>query len=117
LGFVFTRNDGSATVGVVVFVTKGLGLPKTMLRQSITNPSTNEAIEIYLADSNYPKIYRNFLIKSDNGRSSLRIPNTFSLKVASVEFEAIDNNIRLHLEQKMPLISVEEPLPPRVGMQ
>jgi hypothetical protein len=42
------------------------------------------------------KFYRNFLIKSDNGRSSLRITNTFSLKVASVEFEAIDNNIRLH---------------------
>jgi hypothetical protein len=33
-------------------------------RQSITNPSTNEAIEIYLADRNYPKFYRNFLIKS-----------------------------------------------------
>jgi hypothetical protein len=30
-------------------------LPKTMLRQSITNPSTNEAIEIYLTDRNYPK--------------------------------------------------------------
>jgi hypothetical protein len=25
LGFVFTRNDGSATIGVVMFVTKGLG--------------------------------------------------------------------------------------------
>jgi hypothetical protein len=24
-GFVFTRNDGSATIGVVMFVTKGLG--------------------------------------------------------------------------------------------
>ncbi len=91
-------------------------LPKTMLRQSITNPSTNEAIEIYLADRNYPKFYRNFLIKSDNGRSSLRITNTFSLKVASVEFEAIDNNIRLHLKPKMPLISVDEPLPPRGDM-
>ena len=91
-------------------------LPKTILRQSITNPSTNEAIEIYLADRNYPKFYRNFLIKSDNGRSSLRITNTFSLKVASVEFEAIDNNIRLHLKPKMPLISVDEPLPPRGDM-
>jgi RHS repeat-associated protein len=91
-------------------------LPKTMLRQSITNPSTNEAIEIYLADRNYPKFYRNFLIKSDNGRSSLRITNTFSLKVASIEFEAIDNNIRLYLEPKMPLISADEPLPPRGDM-
>ncbi|VVH64316.1 hypothetical protein BSPLISOX_2317, partial [uncultured Gammaproteobacteria bacterium] len=91
-------------------------LPQTMLRQSITNPSTNEAIEIYQADRNYPKFYRNFLIKSDNGRSSLRITNTFSLKVASVEFEAIDNNIRLHLKPKMPLISVDEPLPPRGDM-
>ncbi|VVH66040.1 hypothetical protein BSPLISOX_742 [uncultured Gammaproteobacteria bacterium] len=91
-------------------------LPQTMLRQSITNPSTNEAIEIYQADRNYPKFYRNFLIKSDNGRSSLRITNTFSLKVASIEFEAIDNNIRLHLKPKMPLISADEPLPPRGDM-
>jgi hypothetical protein len=88
-------------------------LPKTILRQSITNPSTNEAIEIYLADRNYSNFYRNFLIKSDNGRSSLRISNTFSLKVASVELEAMGNNIRLYLKPKMPLISAEEPLPPR----
>ena len=60
--------------------------------------------------------YRNFLINSDNGRSSLRITNTFSLEVASVELEATGNNIRLHLEPKMPLISAEEPLPPRGGM-
>jgi hypothetical protein len=26
LGFVFTCNDGSATIGVVVFITEGLGL-------------------------------------------------------------------------------------------
>jgi hypothetical protein len=68
-------------------------LPKTILRQSITNPSTNEAIEIYLADRNYSNFYRNFLIKSDNGRSSLRTANTFSLKVASVELEAMGNKI------------------------
>jgi RHS repeat-associated protein len=91
-------------------------LPKTILRQSITNPSTNEAIEIYLADRNYSNFYRNFLIKSDNGRSSLRIANTFSLKVASVELEAMGNNIRLYLKPKMPLISAEEPLPPRGDM-
>jgi hypothetical protein len=49
-------------------------------------------LEIYRADRNYPKFYRNFLIKSDNGRSSLRIANTFSLKVDSVELEATGNN-------------------------
>jgi hypothetical protein len=32
-------------------------LPKKMLRQSITNPSTNEAIEIYKTDRNYPRFY------------------------------------------------------------
>ncbi|CAC9466786.1 hypothetical protein [uncultured Gammaproteobacteria bacterium] len=91
-------------------------LPKTMLRRSITNPSTNEAIEIYQADRNYPKFYRNFLIKSDNGRSSLRIANTFSLEVSSIELEDADNNIRLHLKPKMPLISAKAPLPPRGDM-
>jgi RHS repeat-associated protein len=91
-------------------------LPKTMLQQNITNPSTNVAMEIYRANRNYPNFYRNFLINSDNGRSSLRITNTFSLEVASVELEATGNNIRLHLEPKMPLISAEEPLPPREGM-
>jgi hypothetical protein len=38
-------------------------LPQTMLQQNITNPSTNEAMEIYRADRNYPKFYRNFLFK------------------------------------------------------
>jgi hypothetical protein len=44
----------------------------------------SKAIKIYRADGNYPKFYRNFLIKSDNGRSSLRITNTFSLKVTFI---------------------------------
>ncbi|WP_241502550.1 RHS repeat-associated core domain-containing protein, partial [Bathymodiolus azoricus thioautotrophic gill symbiont] len=92
-------------------------LPKTMLRQSIINPSTQEAMRIYRTDKNYSRFYRNFLIESDNGRSSLRIANTFSLEVSSVELEAIGNNIRLHLKPKMPLISAEEPLPPREGMR
>jgi hypothetical protein len=39
------------------------------------------------------KFYRNFLIKNDNGRSSLRIANTFSLKVDSVELEATGINL------------------------
>ncbi|VVM18580.1 hypothetical protein BSPWISOXPB_3499, partial [uncultured Gammaproteobacteria bacterium] len=73
-------------------------------------------MEIYRADRNCPKFYRNFLIKSDNGRSSLRITNTFSLKVDSVELEATGSNVRLYLEPKMPLISAEEPLPPRGDM-
>jgi hypothetical protein len=66
-------------------------LPKTMLRQSITNPSTNEAIEIYLADRNYPKFYRNFLIKSDNGRSSLRITTERRLISSFLRFELKTN--------------------------
>jgi hypothetical protein len=67
--------------------------------------STNIEMEIYRADRNYPNFYSNFLINRDNGRSSLRITNTFSLEVASVELEATGNNIRLHLEPKMPLIT------------
>jgi hypothetical protein len=35
------------------------------------NDSTQEAIKIYKADRDYPRFYRNFLIKSDNGRFSL----------------------------------------------
>ncbi len=91
-------------------------LPKTMLRQNITNPSTNEVIKIYKTDKNYPRFYNNFLRNSDNGRSSLRITNTFSLEVTSIKLKSIDNNIRLHLEPKIPLISAEEPLSPRGDM-
>ena len=91
-------------------------LPKKMLRQGITNPSTNEAIEIYKTDRNYPRFYNNFLRNSDNGRSSLRITNTFSLEVTSIKLKSIGNDIRLHLKPKMPLISTEEPLPPRGDM-
>jgi hypothetical protein len=40
-------------------------------RQSIVNPSTQEAIRIYRADKNYSRFYHNFLIESDNDRSSL----------------------------------------------
>jgi hypothetical protein len=46
-------------------------LPKTILNKTITNESTNEVIKIYQADRNYPKFYRNFLTKSDNGRDDL----------------------------------------------
>jgi hypothetical protein len=56
-------------------------LPKIILRHNIINPSTEEAIKIYQTDRNYLNFYRNFLIESDNGRSSLRIANTFSLLV------------------------------------
>jgi hypothetical protein len=48
-------------------------LPKKILRQNITNHSTNEVIKIYQTDRNYPRFYNNFLRNSDNGRSSLRI--------------------------------------------
>jgi hypothetical protein len=41
----------------------------------------------YRADGNYPKFYRNFASGSDNGRSSLRIANTFSLKIASIKLD------------------------------
>jgi hypothetical protein len=42
--------------------------------------------EIYRADGNYPKFYRNFVGSSDNGRSSLRITNTFSLEIVRCRF-------------------------------
>jgi RHS repeat-associated protein len=91
-------------------------LPKTILNKTITNESTNEAIKIYQADRNYPKFYRNFLTKSDNGRFSLRVANTFSLETTSIKLKNNGDDIRLYLEPKMPLISADEPLPPRGDM-
>jgi hypothetical protein len=44
------------------------------------------------------------------------ITNTFSLEVTSIKLKSIGNDIRLHLKPKMPLISTEEPLPPRGDM-
>jgi hypothetical protein len=58
-------------------------LPKTFLREGISNPSTKKAIEIYQADGNYPKFYRNFVGSSDNGRSSLPEMQFLSLKFDS----------------------------------
>ncbi|CAC9461735.1 hypothetical protein [uncultured Gammaproteobacteria bacterium] len=90
-------------------------LPKIILRHNIINPSTEEAIKIYQTDRNYLNFYRNFLIESDNGRSSLRIANTFSLKVVSIQLKD-SYDIGLYLKPKMPLISAEKPLPPRGDM-
>jgi hypothetical protein len=39
-------------------------LPKKILRQNITNHSTNEVIKIYQTDRNYPRFYNNFLRNS-----------------------------------------------------
>jgi hypothetical protein len=36
---------------------------------------------------NYPKFYRNFLKNSDNGRFSLKVTNTFSLKTTSIKLK------------------------------
>ncbi|CAC9992775.1 hypothetical protein [uncultured Gammaproteobacteria bacterium] len=95
-------------------------LPKIFLREGIVNPSTNKVIEIYRADGNYPRFYRNFVSGSDNGRSSLRIANTFSLEIASIKLDdtkiSVDDSIFLYLKPEMPLISAEKPLPPRGDM-
>jgi uncharacterized protein (AIM24 family) len=58
---------------------------------------------------------------SNNGRSSLRIANTFSLKIVSIKLDdtniSIDDSVFLYLKPEMPLISPEEPLPPRGDIQ
>jgi hypothetical protein len=41
---------------------------------------------------------------------------TFSLKTTSIKLENNGDDIRLYLKPKMPLISAEEPLPPRGDM-
>ncbi len=96
-------------------------LPKIMLQQNISNPSAKEAMEIYRTDRNYPKFYRNFVGSSDNGRSSLRLANTFSLKIVSIKLDDtkidVDSSVFLYLKPEMPLISAAEPLPPRGNMQ
>jgi hypothetical protein len=60
---------------------------KTFLREGIVNSSTQKAIKIYQTDGNYPGFYRNFVGHSDNGRSSLRLANTFSLKIVSIKLD------------------------------
>jgi hypothetical protein len=57
--------------------------------------------------SKLPRFYRNFLIKSDNGRFSLRVANTFSLEITSIKLKRAGSDIRLHLKPKMPL-SIEQ---------
>jgi hypothetical protein len=42
---------------------------------------------IYRTDGNYLGFYRNFVGRSDNGRSSLRLANTFSLKITSIKLD------------------------------
>ena len=96
-------------------------LPKVFLREGMVNPNINKIIEIYRADGDYPKFYRNFVGSSNNGRSSLRIANTFSLKIVSIKLDdtniSIDDSVFLYLKPEMPLISAEKPLPPRVDIQ
>jgi hypothetical protein len=61
-----------------------------------------KAIEIYKADGDYPKFYRNFVGNSDNGRSSLRLANTFSLKINSIKLDdtriSAGDNVFLYLK-------------------
>jgi hypothetical protein len=59
--------------------------PVVKSREGISNTSAKEAIEIYKADGDYPKFYRNFVGNSDNGRASLRLANTFCLKITSIK--------------------------------
>ena len=96
-------------------------LPKIFLREGMVNPNTNKIIKIYQADGDYQKFYRNFVGGSNNGRSSLRIANTFSLKIVSIKLDdtniSIDDSVFLYLKPEMPLISPEEPLPPRGDIQ
>jgi hypothetical protein len=51
----------------------------------------------YQTDRNYPKFYRNFLKNSDNGRFSLEVTNTFSLKTTSIKLKNNGDDIRLYL--------------------
>jgi hypothetical protein len=65
----------------------------------------NEAIKIYQADRNYPKFYRNFLTKSDNGRFSLRVANTFSLETTSIKLKN-NGDDRVDSEGLLPITTV-----------
>jgi hypothetical protein len=49
-------------------------------------------------------------ISPRGGRGSA---NTFSLETTSIKLKNNGDDIRLYLEPKMPLISADEPLPPR----
>jgi hypothetical protein len=40
----------------------------------------------------------------------------YALVITSIKLKSIGNDIRLHLKPKMPLISADEPLPPREDM-
>ncbi|SGZ99442.1 insecticidal toxin complex protein [Bathymodiolus thermophilus thioautotrophic gill symbiont] len=91
-------------------------LPRTFLREGISNALANIIIMTYEFDRNYLTFRKDFLYESDNGRSSLRIAHAFSLKVASIELHRNNGrNVYLYLERQSALESVERPfvLPPR----
>ncbi|CAB5502854.1 Putative toxin subunit [Bathymodiolus thermophilus thioautotrophic gill symbiont] len=86
-------------------------LPRTFLRENMTNVLAKNIAMTYEVDQKYLKFRENFLNESDNGRSSLRIAHTFGLEVTHIGLESY-YSVRLHLQQQTPLRDIFV-LPPR----
>ncbi|AYQ56513.1 hypothetical protein MS2017_0785 [Bathymodiolus thermophilus thioautotrophic gill symbiont] len=94
-------------------------LPRTFLRKQVVNDAAEKILKTYELDKNYSQFRENFLLKSDNGRSSLRISDAFGLEITSVHMERTITkyyDVRLRLQPQNPLRSIENPLvlPPRI---
>jgi len=93
-------------------------LPKTLVRNRITNKAANTIINAYKENGDYPEFKRFFVGSTDNGRSSSRVADALGLNITSIELNRTINSVRLYLEQQQTLRPIGEPLvlPPRENM-
>ena len=83
-------------------------LPKTFLRATIDNDTTLLVMQRYEETQDYAEFFKNFINKTDNGRSSTRIADAFGLNIIAIELVKKSNSVRLFLQPQKVLKPIGE---------
>jgi hypothetical protein len=69
-------------------------LPKTFLRSAIENDTALSVIQRYEDTKDDAEFFKDFINKTDNGRSSTRIADAFGLKITTIALVKKSNSVR-----------------------
>jgi hypothetical protein len=65
----------------------------------------------YEETQDYAEFFKNFINKTDNGRSSTRIADAFGLNIITIELVKKSNSVRLFLQpQKLSIVALKKVL-------
>jgi hypothetical protein len=76
-------------------------LPKTFLRSAIENDTALSVIQRYEDTKDDAEFFKDFINKTDNGRSSTRIADAFGLKITTIALVKKSNSVRLFLQPQV----------------